>query len=125
VFAVVLPATSWTFSLVRFRGKTVHVFVYTKSYGRRQVSIFNFHATVCHRLFLVGFERSKNGCTVTVPPNTVLNQMFIAVEDFERGGRALVPAARFLQDRFDILGYRALTQAGISNGKSVSGRFCR
>jgi hypothetical protein len=43
------------------------------------------------------------------------------VDDFERGGRALVPAARFLQHRFDILGCRALTKAGISNWKSVSG----
>jgi hypothetical protein len=39
----------------------------------------------CHRLFLIGFAKSKNAYTLAVPPDAAPNAVFIAIHDFERG----------------------------------------
>ena len=45
---------------------------------------------------------------VSRPPNTVPNPVFIAISDFERRYRALVPVLNFAQDSINILGYGEL-----------------
>src|SRR5262249_42725893 len=69
----------------------------------------------CHHLFLIGFAQSKNGCTLTVPPNTVPHPVFIAIHDFERGYRALVPVFNLAQDSINILGHREIAQGRIGD----------
>jgi hypothetical protein len=73
----------------------------------------------CHRLPLIGFAESENGCTLTVPPNTVPNPVFIPIHDFERGDRALVPVLDLTQDSINVLGHEGLpeTKAALSFGK--------
>jgi hypothetical protein len=41
---------------------------------------------------------SKNGCALAVPLNTVPNLVLIAIQDFKRGDRALVPVLNLPQD---------------------------
>ena len=86
------------------------------SFGSSQEDSFGlFPQQFCHRLSLIGFAQSKNGCTLAVPPNTVPNPVFIAIHDFERGDRALVPVLNFAQDSINILGHGELAEGGIGD----------
>jgi len=48
--------------------------------------------------------------------NLVRESFPVAAHNLKRAYWALVPVLDFLRDRFDIVGYRALTQAGIGDG---------
>jgi hypothetical protein len=45
--------------------------------------------------------------------------VFIAIHDFERGDRALVPVLNLAQDSVKIFGHRELAQGGIRDGNCV------
>ena len=52
---------------------------------------------------------------MAVPPITIPNPVFIAIHDFERGYRALVPVLNRAQDSINILGHGERAEVGIDD----------
>ena len=62
---------------------------------------------------------------MAVPLNTVPNPVFIAIHDFKRVDRALVPVLNLAQDSINILGHGELAGGGIRDRNRVRRNLVR